>query len=274
MRCSWVIIACFLLGVVLLSALREGQATSAEQLFPTVPVQDCDRLAQPPNMGPRYPVRGVATEKIDDNAALEACERAMRQFSEEVRFKLYLARVLEHLNRLDQARIIYRLAAYQGDPVAQTNLGSMYADGRGGPQDYKEAVFWYMRAALQGNARAQYNLGAMSAAGRGVPQDYSEALKWFRLAADQGHADAQGSLGIMYESGMGVPQSDAEAVKWFRLAADKGDALSQASLGFMYESGKGVPQSNTKAVKWYRLAAKQGNKVAQEALQRLDNASP
>jgi len=40
--------------------------------------------------------------------------------------------------------------------------------------------------AEQGNANAQYNLGGMYANGQGVPQDYVQAHKWFNLAATQG----------------------------------------------------------------------------------------
>ena len=39
--------------------------------------------------------------------------------------------------------------------------------------------------------RAQLNLGLMYAQGKGVPQDYKEAIKYFRLSAEQGNADAQ-----------------------------------------------------------------------------------
>ena len=42
--------------------------------------------------------------------------------------------------------------------------------------------------AEQGNAAAQYNLGVMYDNGEGVPQDYAEAAKWYRLAAEQGEA--------------------------------------------------------------------------------------
>ena len=49
----------------------------------------------------------------------------------------------------------------------------------------------------QGDAAAQFNLGFMYYNGQGVPQDYILAVKWFRLAADQGYADAQFSLGFM-----------------------------------------------------------------------------
>src|ERR1035438_6747208 len=66
--------------------------------------------------------------------------------------------------------------ANQGDPVAQMVLGVMFDQGRGVPQDYKEAVKWYRLAAEQGNAAAQFDLGTMSAQGRGVPQDDKEAV--------------------------------------------------------------------------------------------------
>ena len=49
--------------------------------------------------------------------------------------------------------------ADQGDAVAQTLLGSMYADGQGVPKDDAQAVKWYRLAADQGYAMAQVNLG-------------------------------------------------------------------------------------------------------------------
>ena len=49
---------------------------------------------------------------------------------------------------------------------------------------------------------AQYNLGVMYDNGDGVPQDYKEAVKWYRLAAEQGDASAQYNLGLMYEMAM------------------------------------------------------------------------
>src|SRR4030095_1164368 len=86
--------------------------------------------------------------------------------------------------------------ATQGDAVAQNNLGSMYVEGKGVPQDYTEALKWYRLAAAQGYAEAQFNLGVMYLGGEGVPQDYAEALKWYRLAAAQGEAKAQFNLGL------------------------------------------------------------------------------
>ncbi len=168
---------------------------------------------------------------------------------------------LNAYNKGDYATALleWKPLAAQGDAPAQANLGGMYRDGRGVPQDDAEAVRWFRLAAEQGDAWAQTNLGLGYAKGRGVPQDDAEAVRWYRLAAEQGHAWAQANLGGMYRDGRGVPQDDAEAVRWFRLAAEQGDAWAQANLGWMYVTGRGVPQDDAEAVRWYRLAAEQGD---------------
>ncbi|MDA0740161.1 MAG: tetratricopeptide repeat protein, partial [Nitrospirae bacterium] len=76
--------------------------------------------------------------------------------------------------------------------------------------DYETALKEWRPLADQGNATAQLNLGFMYDNGQGVPQDDQEAVKWFRRAAEQGDADAQYNLGLMYRTGQGVPQDDAE----------------------------------------------------------------
>ena len=126
-------------------------------------------------------------------------------------------------------------------------------------EDYPTALRLWMPLARQGDAGAQFNLGIMYANGRGVPQNDAEAVKWYRLAADQGDAGAQSNLGIMYANGRGVPQNDAEAVKWYRLAADQGDAGAQSNLGIMYANGRGVPQNYVLAYMWSNLASAGGN---------------
>ena len=102
--------------------------------------------------------------------------------------------------------------------------------------DYETAAVHLHVAAELGNAWAQNNLGVMYQNGEGVPQDDAEAVRWYRLAAEQGDADAQNNLGVMYQNGEGVPQDDAEAVRWYRLAAEQGDAWAQNNLGVMYQN--------------------------------------
>jgi len=109
--------------------------------------------------------------------------------------------------------------AEQGDASAQDNLGSIYYNGRGVSQDYKEALRWYLASADQGNATAQFNMGVIYYNGQGVPQDYKEALRWYRAAAEQGDASAQYGLGSMHYNGQGVPQDYLQAHMWYNLAA-------------------------------------------------------
>ena len=74
---------------------------------------------------------------------------------------------------------------------AQNNLGSMYQNGQGVSQDYKEAAKWYRLSAEQGNAVAQYNLGLSYANGQGVIQDDVYAHMWMNIAAANGSSGAQ-----------------------------------------------------------------------------------
>ena len=82
----------------------------------------------------------------------------------------------------------------RGDAVAQFLLGNQYANGKGVPQDYSEAMIWFQRAAEQGHPVAKLYLGVMYAEGRGVPQDYVRAHMWFSLSAAQGEQRAVKTL--------------------------------------------------------------------------------
>jgi TPR repeat protein len=57
-------------------------------------------------------------------------------------------------------------------------------------------VRWYRLAADQGNAFAQNNLGLMYAQGFGVPEDIVLAYMWFNLSAAQGNEAARDNKDI------------------------------------------------------------------------------
>jgi len=85
--------------------------------------------------------------------------------------------------------------------------------------DYATALKEMQPLAEQGDADAQFNLGVMYENGQGVPQDDGEAARWFRLAAEQGESAAQTKLGLLYEQGRGVLQDYVQAHMWVNLAA-------------------------------------------------------
>jgi uncharacterized protein len=127
------------------------------------------------------------------------------------------------------------------------------------------AVSETLQRAQTGNADAQNQLGLLYSEGQGLPQNYHEAKDWFKKAADQGHANAQVNLGTLYSLGQGAPYSDHMALFWFQKAAEQRNALAFAKIGMMYERGRGVPQDLIEAHMWYNLSAAYGEKRAAEA---------
>jgi len=82
--------------------------------------------------------------------------------------------------------------AEHGHAKAQRWVGALHATGCESlqlRQDYTEAARWYRKAAEQGCAPAQCDLGRMYADGRGVPQDYVLAHMWFNLAGASGDTE-------------------------------------------------------------------------------------
>jgi len=89
-----------------------------------------------------------------------------------------------------QARQIFRQLAHREVPAAETLLGTMAANGQGGPQDDAVAAAWFIRAARRGYAPAQMALADSYSRGRGVKQDRGLALQLARAAAIQGQPGA------------------------------------------------------------------------------------
>jgi TPR repeat protein len=113
--------------------------------------------------------------------------------------------------------VIFLFGAGTMRPAAADGLtGGTGAYSRG---DYVRAVRVLAPAALRGNARAQAQLGFMYENGFGVPQNYAAAAELYQSAAAQGDAFAQSRLGLSYDKGHGVPQNMVLSYKWLDLAA-------------------------------------------------------
>jgi uncharacterized protein len=99
----------------------------------------------------------------------------------------------------------------------QSNADAGYAAYQKG--DYATALRILRPLAEEGDARAQFNVGVMYSEGQGAPQDYAEAGNWYRLSAEHGYAQAQYNLGLWYARAEGGSQDDVRAHMWFNLAA-------------------------------------------------------
>jgi TPR repeat protein len=88
-----------------------------------------------------------------------------------------------------------RRSADQGFPFAEQMYAQVcMMDTPDHPKDFLKAFKYLKDAADHGIANAQFNLGVLYLDGTGVPQDTVEAMKWFKLAAAQGHPQAQDAV--------------------------------------------------------------------------------
>jgi TonB family protein len=114
--------------------------------------------------------------------------------------------------------VIAALTGLCGAPVIAADIDDGQTAYNAG--DYATALTLWRPLAEQGDARAENNLGVLFENGKGVPQDFAEAAKWYRLAAAQGYAGAQYNLGLIYAIGRGgVMRDPLRAYMWFTLAA-------------------------------------------------------
>jgi localization factor PodJL len=160
-----------------------------------------------------------------------------------------------------------RLAAANGDPSAEFEVGVRLAEGQGTPQNFKEAAKWYGRSADQGFAPAQYRLGALYERGLGLKVDRALASAWYRRAADQGNVKAMHNLAVLSANQTDQAPDYTTAAQWFEQAASRGLADSEFNLAILYENGLGVKRDLKEAFMWISLAAR--NKDA-DAVRRRD----
>jgi TPR repeat protein len=101
-----------------------------------------------------------------------------------LRFKR--AVVAYEAGRFKAARHDFQALADQGSAIAETMLGTMYADGRGARRDPATAAVYFYRAANRGYAPAQLALADAYAKGKGTWRDLPGAYMWARLAQVRG----------------------------------------------------------------------------------------
>jgi TPR repeat protein len=161
------------------------------------------------------------------------------------------------------------VAAGGGNPVAQFEVASRFAEGRGLAQSYPQALAWFQRAAMHGFAPAQFRLAHMLDRGTGTAVDIERAKVWYRRAAEQGHVNAMHNLAVLLARRDGGTPDYATAATWFREAAERGLTDSQYNLGVLCEMGLGVPKNLPEAYKWLALAARGGDTEATNRVQQI-----
>ena len=117
-----------------------------------------------------------------------------------------------------------RRKAEAGLTPSQCVLGLFYLYGYEVEKDYAKAFRFLSAAAEKGASRAVLNLGRMYAQGLGIPQNLPEAIRLFERAAklvdsSDGFA-ARIELARIFAQGLGVPVDVKLAQKWYAAAVD------------------------------------------------------
>jgi uncharacterized protein len=209
-------------------------------------------------------LRGTATE-IETRTGYDWLARAAQKGQAAAQFQMGLTLERGGPENIKDAVTFYVAAAQQGFALAQSNLAALYLRGEGVPLDEAKAVEWSLLAARQGNALSQFRLGSLYAAGRGVPKDMAKAVEWLDKAAQQGVANAQAHLGAVLLAGQGVPRNEERGMFWIRKAAEMGQPEAVKILAAATLEGKAeklAPPDFSKT----RLAADGGDPVAQFTL--------
>lgn len=118
--------------------------------------------------------------------------------------------------RFKAARGDFQALADQGSAIAETMLGTMYAEGRGVKADPATAASYFYRAANRGYAPAQLALANAYARGRGTYRDLPGAYMWARLAQVRGHgATAEAGRAAAGELGKNIDANQRRRVdRW------------------------------------------------------------
>ena len=185
----------------------------------------CDRVADPMHPGNPAGVPGTETPPRfdDDNTAWDtlrlACENSYAAHPDTPRYAYQLARLYQARDYNVSAEKYLKIAAEQGDPVAQNTYGNTLNE-----QGY-DGTDWLKKAAAQGYIPAMEDLGDHYDA----TENLGSAVEWYEKAAEAGNARAAWKLGDLLQ-----PYTSEQAHDWYQKAAAGGELRAALRLGDYY----------------------------------------
>jgi TPR repeat protein len=241
-------------------------------------ISECDRLAAS-ELDRRPPeVPGVPWEKMDPEAAIAACSKAVEDNPRITRYLFNLGRAYQKLSSqpgLDEAararavgraHLAYDDAAKRGYESAMNNLAVLEELD----QHYEQAIDLWKRAAQAQHPLAMYNLGLHYRYGNGVARDRVQADEWFAQAAEKNFVPAMVEFGQSLISSTSNREKSRRGLEWLERAANLGSSEAKLWLGLDFYSGKGGLHDVDLALLWFGRVAEAGNNsVAQAFLARM-----
>ena len=134
-------------------------------------------------------------------------------------------------------------------------MGNIYFEGVGVPQDEEKAIEWYERAAAKGENQSLQKIREIFENGQGEEKfkkvSYKEAFKTLLLLAEKGNPEVQYTVSISYFNGNAVQKSQQEGSRWMIKSGENGYKDAFYVLKQMYTNGlEGMPKDEKEALKW------------------------
>lgn len=269
-------------------ALSSDDPVAAPPVNANRPISDCDRLGASELDLSRPPeVPGIQFERMDADAAIEACQKAVQDNPRVPRYQYNLGRAYhkrgidpevdrtQQLRALRSASLAYEDASRRGYVSALNSLAVLYENGDGVERDDKKAIALLKQGADQGHPLARYNLGLHYRYGLGITRDWGLAFEEFAKSAETGFISAMVEYGEALVYGRG-PSNPRRGVEWLEKAAKAGSSRAKYVLGRIYETGRNdsraentVGRDRNLSLLWYGRMADSGDSEAQWRLALL-----
>jgi TPR repeat protein len=231
-------------------------------------ISECDRLAAS-ELDRRPPeVPGVPWEKMDADAAIAACAKAVEDNPRVTRYLFNLGRAYQKLasqpslddaaraRAVGRAHLAYDDAAKRGYESAMNNLAVLEELD----EHYEQAIELLKRAAQAQHPLAMYNLGVHYLNGNGVIRDREQAKEWFAQAAEKNFVPAMVEFGRMLANA-----GNRRGLEWLDRAASLGSSKAKLLLGVAFYLGRGGAPDPDLALLWFGRVAEAGNSTASSA---------
>ena len=177
--------------------------------------------------------------------------------------------------------IYQKILRLQPNKIAQYNLGTLYALGKGVKQDFKEAAYWFNQAAIAGDEQAEKR--CLKCMIDFIHQDFEHEIpetiffnmmRFVKFIWPAQNLELKVNENLFAMAGKHFNKQEyTEAIKLFRAAAEFGnDGNSQNYLAILYNAGMGIEQNDLVSLYWFDKAVDNGIQLAQTDRDGILNA--
>lgn len=153
----------------------------------------------------------------------------------------------------------------QPNETAQYNLGTLYAQGKGVKQDFKEAAYWFYQAgdeqAKKLSIKCMMDFIHQDFDNKTAEDIYFDMLRFVKFVWPGNTLELEVNRNLCNMAELHFCREEyAKAVKLFRAAAEFGnDTEAQCVLAMLYFNGNGVEKNDLISLYWFDKAVDNGN---------------